>query len=143
MRILTSILAASLILAALGCGGNHRAAEPAEQPGSPASGEQPTGDVTAHSATNLPKLWDFTATWCPPCKQLNPIIAELEHEYEGVIEIRSIDVDQNQELAGKFGVKAIPTLVFLDAGGNELTRHVGFWPKDSLVAQFQSLGFTE
>jgi thioredoxin 1 len=145
LRILASTVIALMVFGALGCGANSRTSEPGEQPAKPteAGGEPETMVADMATASNLPKLWDFTATWCPPCQELKPIVEELEKEYEGTIEIKSIDVDQNGELAGKFGVKAIPTLVFLDAEGNELTRHVGFWPKDSLVAQFEELGFIE
>ena len=93
--------------------------------------------------TNLPKLWDFWATWCPPCKQLKPTIEALEKEYEGKIEIKSIDSDQNKELAQKFNVQAIPTLIFLDAKGNELSRIVGLVPRDTIVGRFKAHGFIE
>ena len=97
----------------------------------------------AQAQTNLPKLWDFWATWCPPCKQLKPTIEALEKEYEGKIEIKSIDVDQNKDLAQKFKVEAIPTLVFLDAKGNELSRIVGLTQKDTIVGRFKTHGFIQ
>lgn len=93
--------------------------------------------------TNLPKLWDFWAAWCPPCKQLKPTIEALEKEYEGRIEIRSINVDEDKGLSEKYDVQAIPTLVFLDAKGNELSRIVGLVPKDTLVSRFKAHGFIE
>ncbi len=103
----------------------------------------PTEAVKPAAATNLPKLWDFWATWCPPCKQLKPTIEALEKEYEGKVEIKSIDVDQNKDLAQKFGVQAIPTLVFLDAKGNELSRIVGLVPQDTIVGRFKAHGFIQ
>ncbi len=93
--------------------------------------------------TNLPKLWDFWATWCPPCKQLTPIVEALASEYAGKIEIKSINVDENRDLAQKFEIKAIPTLVFLDAKGNELSRIVGLVPRDTIVGRFKAHGFIE
>ena len=104
---------------------------------------QPQPQAQPYTATNLPKLWDFWATWCPPCKELKPTIEALEKEYEGRIEIRSINVDENKELAQKFEVKAIPTLVFLDAKGNELSRIVGLTPKDTIVGRFKTHGFIQ
>jgi thioredoxin len=97
----------------------------------------------AEAVTNLPKLWDFWATWCPPCKELKPTIEALAKEYEGRIEVRSIDTDQNKELAQKFNVQAIPTLVFLDAKGNELSRIVGLVPRDTIVGRFKTHKFIE
>jgi thioredoxin 1 len=95
------------------------------------------------AVTNLPKLWDFWATWCPPCKEMKPTIEALAEEYDGKIEIRSIDVDQNKDLAQKFEIKAIPTLVFLDAKGNELSRVVGLVPRDSILGRFKAHGFIQ
>ncbi len=111
--------------------------EKATQPAS----AQPTPPVSENKPEELPKLWDFFATWCSPCRQQAPIIEELAAEYKGQIEIRSIDTDKEQELARKFNIQAIPTLVFLDATGKELSRHVGFFPKDSIIARFRAHGF--
>lgn len=130
MRTLTITFALALLVA-VGC-------SPKAAP-APAAPPQSKTEVV----TNLPKLWDFWATWCPPCKELKPIIEALEKEYEGKIEIKSIDVDQNKDLAQKFGVQAIPTLVFLDAKGNELSRIVGLVPKDTIVGRFKAHGFIE
>jgi len=130
MRTLTIALLLTLTIVA-GCG-------PKKTP-TPAAQPQPKPETV----TNLPKLWDFWATWCPPCKELKPTIEALEKEYEGKIEIRSIDVDQNKDLAQKFGVQAIPTLVFLDAKGNELSRIVGLVPRDTIVGRFKAHGFIE
>jgi thioredoxin len=99
--------------------------------------------VKEEAKLKLPKLWDFFATWCPPCKQQAPIIEELTVEYKGKIEIVSIDTDKNPELAKKFQIQAIPTLIFLDPEGRELSRRVGFFPKDSIVARFKAHKFIE
>jgi thioredoxin 1 len=130
MRTLTITFALALLVVA-GCS-PKAAPVPAAPPQS-----------KTEAVTNLPKLWDFWATWCPPCKQLKPTIEALEKEYEGKIEIKSIDVDQNKDLAQKFGVQAIPTLVFLDAKGNELSRIVGLVPRDTIVGRFKAHGFTQ
>ena len=145
MRVVTFILAAAVMFAALGCGTAPQTAESIQPPDSSVPGSTATTAASAatESAGNLPRLWDFAATWCPPCKEQKPIIEELQREFAGRIEIKSIDVDENKELASEYEVKAIPTLVFLDAAGKELSRHVGLWPKDSILAQFKTHGFTE
>jgi len=133
MRALTTSLALTLLLG-VGC-----SPKPAPAPTAP---PQPKTEA-AVAPTNLPKLWDFWATWCPPCKQLKPTIEALEKEYEGKVEVKSIDTDQNQGLAQKFNVQAIPTLAFLDAKGNELSRIVGLVPRDTIVGRFKAHGFIE
>jgi thioredoxin 1 len=133
MRTLTITFVLALLVAA-GCGSKTTTA-----PTAPPQTKTEAAAVT----TNLPKLWDFWATWCPPCKEMKPTIEALEKEYEGKIEIKSIDVDQNKDLAQKFNVQAIPTLVFLDAKGNELSRIVGLSPKDTIVGRFKTHGFIQ
>jgi thioredoxin 1 len=133
MRKLTITFVLALLVVA-GCGSKTAPA--------PTAPPQPKAEA-AVANTNLPKLWDFWATWCPPCKQLKPTIEALEKEYEGKIEIKSIDSDQNKDLAQKFGIQAIPTLVFLDAKGNELSRIVGLVPRDTIVGRFKAHGFIE
>jgi len=94
-------------------------------------------------AAGLPKLWDFGAEWCPPCRDQKPIVIALQSEYAGKVEIRIIDVDENKDLSEKFKVKAIPTQVFMDKDGNTLSQHVGLFPKDSIVARFRAHGFIQ
>ncbi|MEO0073147.1 MAG: thioredoxin family protein [candidate division WOR-3 bacterium] len=134
----TALVLSSMLVAA--CAPRSKPTQPEDKANSPRP--QTTAPVTPGS-TNLPKLWDFFATWCPPCRQQAPIIAELEREYHGRIEIVSIDVEQNRELAKRFNVEAIPTLVFLDASGNELDRNVGLMQKADIVAKFRSLSFIQ
>lgn len=63
-----------------------------------------------------PILLDFYADWCGPCQSLLATVEKLAKEYEGNIEIQKVNVDQNSELASKFGVRSIPTLFFLKKG---------------------------
>lgn len=59
---------------------------------------------------------DFFASWCGPCKMIAPIIEELAQEYEGKATILKLDVDENQEIAAKFNVMSIPTILFFKDG---------------------------
>jgi len=70
-------------------------------------------------------LVDFWATWCGPCRAAGPIIEELSKEYAGKILVGKVDVDHEQELAAKYGVMSIPTII-LFKDGVEIGRQVGF-----------------
>lgn len=73
---------------------------------------------------------DFSATWCGPCKMLAPVFHELAEEM-GDVDFFNIDVDENQELAGKYGIQGVPSiLIFKD--GVQTDRSVGFQPKERL-----------
>jgi thioredoxin 1 len=66
---------------------------------------------------NLPCLIDFYADWCGPCKMVAPVLEELQKEYKGKINIYKINTEEQQELAGVFGIKSIPSLLFVPKDG--------------------------
>lgn len=66
--------------------------------------------------STTPYLLDFWAEWCGPCKMIGPVVDELADEFDGRIKVGKVDVDANQELAVRFGVTAIPTLLFFKNG---------------------------
>lgn len=74
---------------------------------------------------------DFFATWCGPCKMLSPIIDEVENEMSD-IEFIKIDVDKEEELARKFGVMSIPTVIIFKDGEIK-SQNVGFMSKDEII----------
>ena len=65
---------------------------------------------------SLPVLVDFWATWCPPCKMIEPIMHELVKEYEGKIVVGKIDADENPTVAGQFSVMSLPTILLFKNG---------------------------
>ena len=68
------------------------------------------------TGTTLPVLVDFWAEWCGPCKMIAPLLDEISRESEGKFKIVKVDVDQNQELAGRYNIRAIPTLLVFKNG---------------------------
>ncbi|MDR0790872.1 MAG: thioredoxin [Bacteroidales bacterium] len=75
---------------------------------------------------------DFWAQWCGPCRQIAPIIEELATEYEGKVTIGKVDVDDNNEITGRFGVRNIPTVIFI-VDGQIVDKLVGVQPKKTFV----------
>ncbi len=76
---------------------------------------------------------DFWATWCGPCKILGPVVEKLAAEYDGKALVGKVDTDCEMSLAQRFGISAIPTLIFFKNGA-ELQRSVGVVPEDALKA---------
>jgi len=91
-------------------------------------------------APGLVTMVDLGAKKCIPCKMMAPIIDELAKEYQGRAAVIFIDVWENTEVPSKFGIRTIPTQIFYDAQGKEVSRHEGFLDKDSIVNMFSKLG---
>ena len=83
-------------------------------------------------------LVDFWASWCGPCKMLAPVIEELGGQYEGKAVIAKVDVDAEPELARRFGVMSIPTVVLFKDGA-EVDRKVGVMPADAYTQALDAL----
>jgi thioredoxin 1 len=83
---------------------------------------------------------DLGAHSCIPCKMMAPILQKLEKKYQGKAAIVFVDVWKDKEPAHKFGVRAIPTQIFFDKGGNEVYRHEGFMSENAIIKQLENMG---
>ena len=80
---------------------------------------------------NIPCIIDFYADWCSPCKMVAPILEELSKEYEGRIQIYKVDTEAEQELSSVFGIKSIPSMLFVPMN-EQPQMAMGAMPKDAL-----------
>ncbi len=80
-----------------------------------------------------PAIIDFYADWCGPCKMVAPILKELSEEYEGKVDFYKVDTEAEQELSYVFGIRSIPSLLFIPTGEKPPMMQAGALPKDVLI----------
>jgi thioredoxin 1 len=105
----------------------------------------PHGPAWAEDFSHVPvkgmvTMIDLGATECVPCKMMAPIMEKMEKKYQGKAAIVFIDVWKNRDQVSRFGIRAIPTQVFYDAAGREVSRHVGFMSEAAIVEQLTKMG---
>lgn len=91
-------------------------------------------------ADGKPALVDFGANSCVPCRQMRPVLKEVEKEYTGKARVLIIDVYKHQTLAREYKIQLLPTLVFFDSKGKEVFRHMGLMEKEKIKAKFKEIG---
>lgn len=84
--------------------------------------------------SDLPVFVDFYADWCGPCRYVAPIIEQLAHEYQGKVKFVKVDTDSNPDIAYRYGIQGIPTLIIFK-NGQPVERIVGAAPKEYYVHQ--------
>jgi thioredoxin 1 len=96
--------------------------------------------ATSSAPAGLPRMIDLGADKCIPCKAMAPILVELRNDYAGRATIEFIDVWKDPGAGETYGVRLIPTQIFLDRDGKEVWRHEGFLPKAEIIAKLKELG---
>ena len=95
-------------------------------------------DVEDNYINNKPTILNFSALWCSPCKQMSPIVTELSKEYDGKIDLYKVDIEEEEDLTSKFGIRSVPTFLFIDKNG-EQKRVSGSMSKDKFKSLIDGL----
>jgi thioredoxin 1 len=88
--------------------------------------------------SSIPVIVDFWATWCMPCKMIAPVVEEISRDYAGKCKVVKLNIDDAMELATKFGVMNIPTIMFFKSG-SEFSRVVGVVSKDTISGKIDEM----
>ena len=91
-------------------------------------------------SSGKPTLAEFGSSTCVPCKQMKPILERLTVEYEGKLNVVIVEVYEQRALTQQYGIMAIPTQIVFDSSGKEVSRHMGLWPREEIIAQLKKMG---
>jgi len=104
------------------------------------TGPRPATAVSPEVASGLPTLVELGSTTCVPCQMMEEVLDELRDGYQERLNVQFVNVHADPDTAQAYGVRVIPTQVFLDAQGNEVFRHEGYFPTEDILKAFSDHG---
>lgn len=114
-----------------------------KEPAPVAAPEAASNDpLTGALKSGKPVLAEFGRSTCTPCKMMKPILDKLAEELKGKVYVLILDTGDYALLAREYDIRVIPTQIFFDGTGKELFRHVGFMPREDMLAKMKKLGMT-
>ncbi len=151
MRINVLYTLLIITIASAGCTGNHKdnVSKGSISEVQEISGETFKKTIADYDMTkawkyegSMPAIVDFYASWCPPCRQLSPLLDEIAKEYQGKLIIYRINIDKEKELTNKLGITNIPTLLYIPTTGNPKVT-LGYIPKEKIVKTIKEVLLTK
>ena len=123
-------------------GGTNPTKKPAQTPSDTTKNgqENPKKQLPPTKAALLPRIVDLGRGTCIPCKQMAPILAELQTELKGKATVEVIDLRDDPDAADKYKIRLIPTQIFFNTDGKEISRHEGFMPRADIIATLKEAG---
>ena len=88
--------------------------------------------------SDIPVLVDFYADWCGPCKMMGPVVENIAEKYAGKAKVGKVNIDEQEEIAGQFGIMSIPSFVFIK-GGKKVDQAMGAMPASALEAKLEHI----
>ncbi len=104
------------------------------------TGPRPATAVSPEVVSGLPTLVELGSTTCVPCQMMEEVLDELRDGYQERLNVQFVNVHADPDTAQAYGVRVIPTQVFLDAQGNEVFRHEGYFPTEDILKAFSDHG---
>ena len=132
--IILPLVVLMFLLLTTGCSGSTQSQTAASPP------TQFLTSLEQALSNGKPTLAEFGRGTCESCKEMEPILNELSIIYTGQLNVQTINVDTYRSLTNRYRIMAIPTQVFFDSAGHEVTRHIGFFPKKDIIAELEKLG---
>ncbi len=137
-RSILTIISLALLLGIVTVSASCSSGEKKEE-----ASEKVSRAVISDAAVKLPRMVDFKSPTCPPCRAMEPILAELSVEYAHAFELVLIDVSkqENQQIAAQNAIQYIPTQLFYDENGKQIFRHTGYYSKQDILNKWKELGY--